>query len=428
MRLAEEFIKLPFTFDAERLRAEVEAIPGSEWLPHPDGHPGNDALPLISLGGNPRDPGTAGPMRPTPNLARMPYIHAVLSSFGAPIGRSRLMRIEAASQATLHVDTNHYWAERVRIHIPIVTSPAIEFLCGDERLHMAAGESWIFDAWRPHNVLNPTAEKRIHLVADTVGSARFWELVERGRRGETQPFVPGETATIEFEQSNAPVVISPWEAEKHWAALAAEAGSAAGPVAAIVIPFLRDWRALWARFEAAPEGWAEYQQLVHATNERLQPLRATVELPNGTDLVEMVRQHILRPSLNPTLGSASRRVRRPRPPLPGRSRIDRPLFVVSPPRAGSTALFESLARSRDLWTVGGESHAVIEGMPELHPANRGWDSNRLTATDAAPHVAAALRGGSRRSCATATATRRPTTARRCACSRRRPRTRCGCRS
>ena len=111
-------------------------------------------------------------MRPTPNLARMPYVHAVLSSFGAPIGRSRLMRIEAASQATLHVDTNHYWAERVRIHVPIVTSPAIEFLCGDERLHMAAGESWIFDAWRPHNVMNPTAEKRIHLVADTVGSAR----------------------------------------------------------------------------------------------------------------------------------------------------------------------------------------------------------------------------------------------------------------
>jgi uncharacterized protein (TIGR03032 family) len=47
-------------------------------------------------------------------------------------------------------------------------------------------------------------------------------------------------------------------------------------------------------------------------------------------------------------------------------------------------LFELLARSPDVWTVGGESHGIIESLPKLDPATRGYDSNRLTAADADP--------------------------------------------
>ncbi len=113
----------------------------------------------------------------------------MLASFETVFGRSRLMRLEGKSEATLHVDTNYYWADRVRIHVPILTSPVIEFICNEKSLHMAAGEAWIFDAWKLHNVLNPTGDQRIHLVADTVGSAAFWDLVARGERpfAETAP-------------------------------------------------------------------------------------------------------------------------------------------------------------------------------------------------------------------------------------------------
>ena len=48
MKLDTEFTKLPLAFDVERMRAEVEAVPESDWRPHPQGHPGNSALPLIS--------------------------------------------------------------------------------------------------------------------------------------------------------------------------------------------------------------------------------------------------------------------------------------------------------------------------------------------------------------------------------------------
>lgn len=62
--------------------------------------------------------------------------------------------------------------------------------------------------------------------------------------------------------------------------------------------------------------------------------------------------------------------------------IQRPIIIVSSPRAGSSLLFETLSRSPDLWTIGGESHAVIEGIPRLHPSARGWHSNVLRAEDA----------------------------------------------
>jgi hypothetical protein len=73
--------------------------------------------------------------------------------------------------------------------------------------------------------------------------------------------------------------------------------------------------------------------------------------------------------------------------------FDRPIFILSAPRAGSTLLFETLSQFPDPWTIGRESHDIMEGIPELHPAFRNYISNRLTAADALPHVSLALRDG-----------------------------------
>lgn len=71
--------------------------------------------------------------------------------------------------------------------------------------------------------------------------------------------------------------------------------------------------------------------------------------------------------------------------------ISRPIIIVSPPRSGSTLLFETLATSPDLWTVGGESHSVIEGVPALHPRSRRWESNRLGVADAGANTVQVVR-------------------------------------
>lgn len=71
--------------------------------------------------------------------------------------------------------------------------------------------------------------------------------------------------------------------------------------------------------------------------------------------------------------------------------FEQPIFIISAPRAGSTLLFETLSQFPNLWTIGRESHDIMEGIPELHPAFRNYSSNRLTEADALPHINSALR-------------------------------------
>jgi hypothetical protein len=70
---------------------------------------------------------------------------------------------------------------------------------------------------------------------------------------------------------------------------------------------------------------------------------------------------------------------------------DRPLFIVSAPRAGSTLLFETLAQLPEVWTIGQESHDIELDIPALHPAAYAYASNRLTAAATSPTVADAVR-------------------------------------
>jgi len=73
-----------------------------------------------------------------------------------------------------------------------------------------------------------------------------------------------------------------------------------------------------------------------------------------------------------------------------RDRFDRPIFIVSTPRSGSTLLFETLEHAPRLFTIGQESHWIIEDTADFDPAKRGWGSNRLTAEDAKADAVQAL--------------------------------------
>jgi len=82
MFIIPEFIRLPLTFDAQRLAEEIAAFGENDWRPHPEGHPGNSALPLISVDGDPSNDDVRGAMQPTPHLGRCPYLRQVLAAFG----------------------------------------------------------------------------------------------------------------------------------------------------------------------------------------------------------------------------------------------------------------------------------------------------------------------------------------------------------
>lgn len=393
MRLPTPFIQLPLRFDAARLRAEIEQFPEQEWRPHPQGFPGNSALILVSRGGGDNDE-LSGSMAPSPRLARCPYLCQVLASFRTVIGRSRLMRLAPGAEVTPHSDIDYYWRERVRIHVPIVTDPSVRFNCDGTEIHMAAGEAWIFDNWRPHRVINPSGITRIHLVVDTVGSADFWRLAARGTLpGSTPEPVPavafdGRTrANFPLERFNAEPLAHPAAVRSIAQELIAElrALPARGPrearIEQLLLDLAHEWQALWSVYGPDPSGYPHYALLLQSTLRSAGEYGGELRLPSN----RMYLNHVLQRFLPPLFGAFGDFFASLTPP-----HFDRPLIIVAAPRSGSTLLFETLARHPDLWSLPDESHGEIENIPALAPRARNYESNALTAEDASAENRSAL--------------------------------------
>ncbi len=235
-------------------------------------------------------------MAPTPHLGRMPYMQQVLAALGVTVGRTRLMRLSGQAEVTEHADAGYYWVERVRVHVPISTQPTVRFHCGGSDVNMAAGECWIFDTWRQHRVINAQDDQRIHLVCDTVGGDLFWRMVQAGRPvpgPDTPNWAPhliapkdGPAQSLEYEASNVPVVMTPWEIGAHLGMLFHDARAHPNlpPIHQAAGAFTRQWRALWARYGEAQEGWPHYRQAVDAFMLAVRQPASTIDLPNGVPL------------------------------------------------------------------------------------------------------------------------------------------------
>lgn len=281
MKLPTEFVRLPYRFDVEQLKREVLAFQASEWLPHVQGYAGNTAIPLISLRGEMNDDFN-GPMKVTEKLQRSPYIRQVLASFDEVFGRSRLMGLAANCSVPGHMDVNYHWYSRVRIHVPIITDPRVLFYCGARHVHMAAGETWIFDSWKQHRVENHSDLNRVHLVIDTAGSSKFWQTVAASEWRCLQqcqkpasvddtfvPFEEGKAVSILTEQFNAPLVMQPGEIDALIADIILDMRAYPDNPAPDLASFERtlqifrcEWRRLWSLYGQTAEGWPHFEKLI----------------------------------------------------------------------------------------------------------------------------------------------------------------------
>jgi hypothetical protein len=290
MKLQVPFIQLPLVFDAEAMSSEVEFLGEAPWKPHPQGFPGNSMLPLVAVGGDPDDESFDGEMQPTPHLRRCPYLMRVLAALGATVGRTRLMRLAGQAEVNRHADQGYYWTERVRVHVPIVTQPTVRFECGDAATHMAAGECWIFDTWRQHRVVNDATQARIHLVCDTVGGGRFWQLVAQGRphdasKASWRPAVvePGDgSGDLRCERVNIPVVMTPWELNSHFGLLFSDA--IPHPQLALVrhsaMRLVQQWQGLWAAYGDHEDGHALFRETLRRFFDEIKPASPQLRLRN----------------------------------------------------------------------------------------------------------------------------------------------------
>lgn len=269
MRLTKPFIQLPCQFDHRVLQAEIDALPPASWRAHPQGFEGNAAVLLVSQNGQDND-WTHGPMQATQWLEHLPYLRTVLASFKAPIGRTRLMRIQGDASVPKHTDLDYYWIDRLRIHVPIITNDSVCFECGDAAVNMAAGEAWVFDTTEQHRVTNPQGGERVHLVMDTVGSVHLHQMLlaaeHSNRRFISPDTVAGVSASMVFEQHNRPPVMSPAEQRDLYRRLldlmATELDPAAIQAVSLALqPILHDWAAVWAEHAAHTSGQATYRAL-----------------------------------------------------------------------------------------------------------------------------------------------------------------------
>ena len=356
-------------------------------------------------------------MLPTPALLASPYLQQVLASFGTVWSRSRLMRISGGGSVPPHSDMNHHWFTRVRVHIPVITRPEVRFHCGDQSVHMAAGEAWIFDNWRQHKVLNPASDARIHLVADTSGTSAFWNLVARGQAENFErqnpdarliAFDPAARPQLLTERFNAAPVMPPAEVEQLAFDLLGdlapmdqrpESVAAVGKFVNLMVNFCHDWRSQWSLLGDAPEAKGQYEKLVGFVRKKLGELPQVRVASTGYSAQAVLNARLLSQLFGGAGGgrreAAEFNVTAAVPDstvgagkLPS---IERPIIILSAPRAGSTLLFETLAQAAGVYTIGGESHQLIESIAALRPGRGVVATNRLTRKDATTAIVAELR-------------------------------------
>lgn len=85
---------------------------------------------------------------------------------GERLGRVMINKIAPGGVIYPHVDTKDHTDYYSRFHVVLQSQPGVMFRAGDERVTMANGEAWWFDNSQQHEVINNSADDRIHMVID----------------------------------------------------------------------------------------------------------------------------------------------------------------------------------------------------------------------------------------------------------------------
>lgn len=167
-------MQLPYLFDEQKLKKDLEIIFHGKWSPMLYKHNyegGWKSVALYAPDGNPENifahNDSRIELKPTPSLKNCHYLQEVISSFKAPILSARLLRLSVGSIIKPHKDFKMgYEDNNYRLHIPITTNDQVSFILDDEKLSLLPGQCWYINANFTHSVSNFGNEDRVHLVID----------------------------------------------------------------------------------------------------------------------------------------------------------------------------------------------------------------------------------------------------------------------
>lgn len=171
-------IKLPFTFDFEKMSSELTDLQLAGFVYY-------DVLPL-------RSPAhlvdTSLPLPPpaidfadgswcdwldTPILTKAPYLLSVVDFFRAhtKVNLVRLLRLAPGAVVQEHTDPTlgiQVHKSVIRLTIPIVKADKVDFFLNNEIVPMRPGECWYLRLSDPHRIKNNSDTERINLTIDMI--------------------------------------------------------------------------------------------------------------------------------------------------------------------------------------------------------------------------------------------------------------------
>jgi hypothetical protein len=168
-----KYLKLPFLFNKEQMQQELQQVLSEKWSLHynTQQYKGNwEALALRSIGGSTENIialDGSNLFEDTYLMGLTPYIKQVVDSIHCPKMSIRLLNLKAGAIIHAHSDLDLYFEEgEVRLHVPIVTHPLVEFYLDGERMMMDEGECWYMNLALKHRLHNKSTIDRVHLVMD----------------------------------------------------------------------------------------------------------------------------------------------------------------------------------------------------------------------------------------------------------------------
>ncbi|MFD0861765.1 aspartyl/asparaginyl beta-hydroxylase domain-containing protein [Sungkyunkwania multivorans] len=184
----EDRIILPFTFDAEKLVSEYEALKLNDFeyynavqLRAP-AHMVDPSIPFPPPAEDYAD-GSWTEWLNTKELQRSPYLTSVVDTFRqhTKVTLVRLLRLAPNSVVKEHTDpTLGLEVERsvIRLTIPIINGEGVSFYLNDTKVPMKPGECWYLKLTDPHKVINSGDTERVNLTIDMIPNKWFRDLVE----------------------------------------------------------------------------------------------------------------------------------------------------------------------------------------------------------------------------------------------------------
>lgn len=91
---------------------------------------------------------------------------------GERLGRVMINKIKPGGVIYPHKDTPEHTAYYSRFHVVLQSAPGVVFRADSEKVYMETGSIWWFDNSQEHEVINNSAEDRIHMVVDIRCSKR----------------------------------------------------------------------------------------------------------------------------------------------------------------------------------------------------------------------------------------------------------------